>query len=352
MLRAASLLLIVGPASAAPQLRQQTQFLQQPAQFEAGTDAAGMPREALTREDLLESGSGLVAQTVAVPTAPPALESATAIGQVPLGWSVAASTAAVADPSAPTQMSPEEAQRMQEQIQQMQAEQTKSLQALQGMQTPVAQMLAQAPPQPQAVQPAATQMIAPPVASPQALVSEEQQVQQLQQQLQRLQQQVQQQQGQVQQQGQQRQKALVAVGSGMSSGQRQPVAAIAPVMPIAAPVMPAAPVMAAAPVTAAAPLVAVPTADGGNKPKGWDQCLSFARFVRSKQVTGLELVHTWKATCDPAVRSGRASERYRLMCNSLGGAVQPFSEQVDYSVEALCDSVLAVFHDLTAQSVP
>eukprot|EP00929_Paragymnodinium_shiwhaense_P086461 TRINITY_DN4697_c0_g1_i2.p1 TRINITY_DN4697_c0_g1~~TRINITY_DN4697_c0_g1_i2.p1 ORF type:complete len:497 (+),score=221.85 TRINITY_DN4697_c0_g1_i2:82-1572(+) len=99
---------------------------------------------------------------------------------------------------------------------------------------------------------------------------------------------------------------------------------------------------APAPAPGAAGIAQVP------RPKGWDQCLNFARFVRSKQVTGIELVRVWKSSCEPAVRSGRATERYRLMCNSLGGAVEPFSQQVDYNVEQLCDAVLAVFHDLTA----
>ena len=40
--------------------------------------------------------------------------------------------------------------------------------------------------------------------------------------------------------------------------------------------------------------------------------------------------------------AGTATERYRLMCNALGGAVEPYSAQLDYNVEALCDSVLAV----------
>lgn len=84
------------------------------------------------------------------------------------------------------------------------------------------------------------------------------------------------------------------------------------------------------------------------RPKGWDQCMNFARFLKSKEVTGVEFIRTWKATCEPAVRSGRATERYRLMCNSLGGAVEPFAAQVDYNEEKLCDSVLAVFHDVTA----
>jgi len=84
------------------------------------------------------------------------------------------------------------------------------------------------------------------------------------------------------------------------------------------------------------------------KPKGWDQCLKFARFVKTQDVTGLELVRVWKSTCEPAVQSGRATERYKLMCNSLSGVVEPYAAQIDYDVEQLCDSVLAVFHDVTA----
>jgi len=87
---------------------------------------------------------------------------------------------------------------------------------------------------------------------------------------------------------------------------------------------------------------------GITRPKGWDQCLKFARYVKSQDVTGVELIRVWKSTCEPAVQSGSATERYRLMCNSLGGAVEPFAAQLDYNVENLCDSVLAVFHDVTA----
>jgi len=90
------------------------------------------------------------------------------------------------------------------------------------------------------------------------------------------------------------------------------------------------------------------TAGAIQRPKGWDQCMHFARYVKSKQVTGPELVRTWKGTCEPAVQSGRATERFRLMCNSLGGAVEPFASQVDYNVEQLCDTVLVLFHELTA----
>merc|ERR1719454_752166 len=84
------------------------------------------------------------------------------------------------------------------------------------------------------------------------------------------------------------------------------------------------------------------------KPKGWDQCLKFARYVKAQEVTGVELVRTWKSTCEPAVQSGRATERYKLMCNSLSGVVEPYAAQIDYNVEQLCDAVLAVFHDVTA----
>mmetsp|Transcript_15919 Transcript_15919/g.34458 ORF Transcript_15919/g.34458 Transcript_15919/m.34458 type:complete len:149 (+) Transcript_15919:138-584(+) len=87
---------------------------------------------------------------------------------------------------------------------------------------------------------------------------------------------------------------------------------------------------------------------GSSKPKGWDQCLHFARYVKEKEVSGIEMIKTWQATCQPAVRSGRATERYRLMCNSMAGAVEPFASQVDYNIEQLCDTVLALFHDLTA----
>merc|ERR1719198_260494 len=84
------------------------------------------------------------------------------------------------------------------------------------------------------------------------------------------------------------------------------------------------------------------------KPKGWDQCLKFARFVKAQDVTGVELVRVWKSTCEPAVQSGRATERYKLMCNSLSGVVEPYAAQIDYDAEQLCDAVLAVFHDVTA----
>lgn len=85
------------------------------------------------------------------------------------------------------------------------------------------------------------------------------------------------------------------------------------------------------------------------KPKGWDQCVKFARDTKQKGVNGQELVNVWATTCTPAVEAGLATERYKLMCNSLKGAVTPFAAQRDYDVFKLCDSVLTVFHDVLAQ---
>jgi hypothetical protein len=96
---------------------------------------------------------------------------------------------------------------------------------------------------------------------------------------------------------------------------------------------------------------AVSAPAGITRPKGWDQCLKFSRFTKAQGVTGMELIKTWKATCEPAVSSGVATERYKVMCNALGGTVEPFAAQQDYDVEKLCDAVLAVFHDVTAVDV-
>mmetsp|Transcript_38077 Transcript_38077/g.91384 ORF Transcript_38077/g.91384 Transcript_38077/m.91384 type:complete len:286 (+) Transcript_38077:47-904(+) len=87
------------------------------------------------------------------------------------------------------------------------------------------------------------------------------------------------------------------------------------------------------------------------RPKGWDQCLKYARFVKGQKVSGDEFVRSWTATCESALKAGHATERYRLMCTSLQGVLQPFAAQSDYSIDQLCDSVLAVFHDVTAVDV-
>merc|ERR1719235_889303 len=37
-----------------------------------------------------------------------------------------------------------------------------------------------------------------------------------------------------------------------------------------------------------------------SRPKGWDQCLKFARYVKSQEVSGVELVRVWESTCQPS----------------------------------------------------
>jgi len=81
------------------------------------------------------------------------------------------------------------------------------------------------------------------------------------------------------------------------------------------------------------------------------KCVGSSRFLKAQGVTGMELVKTWKSTCEPAVSSGVATERYKVMCNSLGGAVEPFAGVQNYDVQKMCDAVLTVFHDVTAVDV-
>lgn len=96
----------------------------------------------------------------------------------------------------------------------------------------------------------------------------------------------------------------------------------------------------------------VASSGGVAKPKGYDQCMHFARYIKAQQVTGVEFVRMWTSSCEPAVISGRATEQYRTMCSSLEGAVQPYASQGDYDETKLCDSVLTVFHDSTATMGP
>lgn len=91
-----------------------------------------------------------------------------------------------------------------------------------------------------------------------------------------------------------------------------------------------------------------PSTSARTRPKGWDQCLRFTRNIKARGVTGTELVKVWQGTCTPAIDAGQATQRFQLMCNSLGGALEPFAAQIDYNVGDLCEAVLAVFHDVTA----
>jgi len=85
-----------------------------------------------------------------------------------------------------------------------------------------------------------------------------------------------------------------------------------------------------------------------SRPKGWDQCLRFVREIKRKGVRGNELVKTFKGTCMPSIYAGQATERFTLMCHSIGGALDPFVAQIDYRPEDVCNAVLVIFHDVNA----
>jgi hypothetical protein len=88
------------------------------------------------------------------------------------------------------------------------------------------------------------------------------------------------------------------------------------------------------------------------RPKGWESCLKFARYTKEEGYKGVALVRVWKSTCEPGMLAGSATERYRLMCVSLGYAVEKYATKPDWTVEDICDSVLSTFHDTVAVDTP
>ncbi len=82
------------------------------------------------------------------------------------------------------------------------------------------------------------------------------------------------------------------------------------------------------------------------RPAGWDECVNYARKMKSQMVTGQELVRAWHATCKSGAQDASATERYRTMCDALVGAVEPYSRNPRYDVYELCSHVLTVFHDV------
>jgi len=76
-----------------------------------------------------------------------------------------------------------------------------------------------------------------------------------------------------------------------------------------------------------------------------EQCLRFARWAKQQDLQGPELVHVWKSTCEPAVMSGAATERYRIMCEALGGAVADFGKSPKWAPESACIEVVRVFKE-------
>lgn len=88
------------------------------------------------------------------------------------------------------------------------------------------------------------------------------------------------------------------------------------------------------------------------RPKGWEMCLKFAKYAMDEGYKGVALVRVWKSTCEPSMLAGSATERYRMMCISLGRAVEKYAVMPTYRVEDICDSVLATFHDISAVDTP
>mmetsp|Transcript_81276 Transcript_81276/g.214372 ORF Transcript_81276/g.214372 Transcript_81276/m.214372 type:complete len:349 (+) Transcript_81276:1-1047(+) len=309
---------------------------QQGVRQQRGQDAEEQP-EALTREDILE-GAPLPGPPPAGLAAEPTLASTMAM-QVPYQ----AQTMDGAAPS-PMEMSADPAvlqqQQMQQQMQQLQQQQMHQMQQQMQQQFQMQQQQQQMPQQmsqaAQSVHPQVAQLSAAQLQQYQQMQAQMEELQRRQQQLLQQQQIVQQPARQMQQQAMQQMQAMP---------QQMP-----PYHPLQSLVATSSSVTSGAAASSGASSEQAPSMIGGGlaKPKGWDQCLHFARFVKEKEVTGIELVKTWQATCQPAVRSGRASERYRLMCNGMSGAIEPYASQVDYNIEQLCDTVLALFHDLTA----
>lgn len=88
------------------------------------------------------------------------------------------------------------------------------------------------------------------------------------------------------------------------------------------------------------------------RPKGWDQCLKFAKYTKEEGYKGVALVRVWKSLCEPSMLAGSATERYRLMCVTLGKAVEKYAVMPSWTEEDICDSVLATFHDIVAVDRP
>mmetsp|Transcript_20968 Transcript_20968/g.60559 ORF Transcript_20968/g.60559 Transcript_20968/m.60559 type:complete len:297 (+) Transcript_20968:43-933(+) len=75
------------------------------------------------------------------------------------------------------------------------------------------------------------------------------------------------------------------------------------------------------------------------------QCMKFALWAKAQDLQGPELVRVWKSTCEPAVMAGAATERYKIMCEALGGAVAEFGKSKDWVPQVACMEVIQVFKE-------
>mmetsp|Transcript_52621 Transcript_52621/g.104441 ORF Transcript_52621/g.104441 Transcript_52621/m.104441 type:complete len:307 (-) Transcript_52621:41-961(-) len=74
-----------------------------------------------------------------------------------------------------------------------------------------------------------------------------------------------------------------------------------------------------------------------------EQCMTFAGWVKKQGVYGRDLVALFKSTCDPAVRTGAASAKYAQMCDTLGGDIQGFADNPEWTPALACRALLRIW---------
>lgn len=87
-------------------------------------------------------------------------------------------------------------------------------------------------------------------------------------------------------------------------------------------------------------------------PGQWDKCLKFAAWVKSQSLQGPEVAAVWLNTCQPAVASGSATQQYTVMCESLGGAIEEFSHNAEWTPKQACTSILRAFRESGVGATP
>lgn len=76
------------------------------------------------------------------------------------------------------------------------------------------------------------------------------------------------------------------------------------------------------------------------------QCMAYASYLKTQDVRGSELMRVWLGTCQPTVAAGEGGPAYRIMCQSLGGAITKFMHEGSrWDAAGLCKAVLQVFKE-------
>lgn len=74
-----------------------------------------------------------------------------------------------------------------------------------------------------------------------------------------------------------------------------------------------------------------------------EQCLTFAGWAKKQGIYGRDLVALFKSTCEPAVRTGTAPAKYAMMCDMLGGDVQEFADNPEWTPSWACRKLLKIW---------